>query len=215
MKIGASVWLWIGFGIINLACGKTRVEAPYVCQPMGLGSRKQFSVGWQASKGEGKIVTGQISGDGVFVPGAKMLADGTVSMNFDVWSLESGVELRNERLRNYFFKAVSFPVITFKGKVIEVDDASMPDPGESREMTIAGELMIAGQMVKMNVYATLANEDGNIRLKHSTDKKTMINIMATDGLRLNVQDMLHAANVDSMEPDVLLFGHYSLVETCK
>lgn len=70
-------------------------------------------------------------------------ADGSATVEIDLASLETGVDIRNERMGEFFFNIAEFPTATIKGKVDPATFEQM-DVGESTTFAIPATVSIKG-----------------------------------------------------------------------
>ena len=69
---------------------------------------------------------------------------GTVSLSIDTASVETGVDVWNERMVDYLFQSAVFPTATLSMK-IDMDDLSEMEVGETRQLSVTGSLSLVGQ----------------------------------------------------------------------
>lgn len=72
-------------------------------------------------------------------------ADGTVRLDIDLASVNTGVGIRDDRLKTMLFNVAAFPKATFTAKLDAAALASLPASG-SLDMNVAGSLALAGQV---------------------------------------------------------------------
>ncbi|MCE2692586.1 MAG: YceI family protein [Betaproteobacteria bacterium] len=71
-------------------------------------------------------------------------ADGTVRLDIDLASVNTGVGIRDDRLRTMLFNVAAFPKATFTAKLDAAALAALPASG-SVDLDVAGSLALAGQ----------------------------------------------------------------------
>jgi len=217
MKMNVKEWLLM-FGLASLfgqSCSQSSDAPSPTVTCYGLSDRKVFRVSWQAVKNNGDVVKGEILGKGTLdLSSSGDLNHALFELEFDVYSLDSFNSLRNERLWNYFFKSNAFPVIEYKGVIEEIDNALLPEPGETRKIKIRGPLTMAGQRIELALQADIINQNGVIFVRENASALNFIDVKATDGLSTNVDQLLHTADVSGMDRRVKLSGSMPLIQPC-
>ena len=69
---------------------------------------------------------------------------GNVSLSIDTASVETGVDVRDERMVDYLFQSAVFPTATLSMKV-DMDELSEMEAGETRQISVTGSLSLVGQ----------------------------------------------------------------------
>ena len=69
---------------------------------------------------------------------------GTVSLSIDTTSVETGIDVRNERMVDYLFQSAVFPTATLSMK-IDMEQLSEMEVGETRQVFVTGSLSLVGQ----------------------------------------------------------------------
>ena len=69
---------------------------------------------------------------------------GNVSLSIDTASVETWIDVRNERMVDYLFQSAVFPTATLSMK-IEMDELNEMEAGETRQITVTGSLSLVGQ----------------------------------------------------------------------
>lgn len=201
-----------------LSCAQERKNPAVVeeksCTPVSLSSGGPASVNFEAIKNKNVAVPGTITGTGKVTMPGEGLVGASILMSFDPATVDSGVDLRDQRIANIFFKMANFPAATFDAKIVPLDEKDMPEEGESRELKIFGPLSIAGNSVMVEAYGTLTMREGTLKIEKSS-KPTTINVGSSTGLVSNMNALLAAANVESMENLVELgAGELVLERSC-
>ncbi len=107
-------------------------------------------VGWMLSQAESRVsfvsvkqgTTGEVHH---FTETEGAVSDqGTVSLSIDTASVETWIDVRNERMIDYLFQSAVFPTATLSMK-IDMDALSEMEIGETRQLTVTGSLSLVGQ----------------------------------------------------------------------
>ena len=69
---------------------------------------------------------------------------GNVSLSIDTASVETWIDVRNERMVDYLFQSGIFPTATLSMKV-DMDELSNMEAGETRQISVSGSLSLVGQ----------------------------------------------------------------------
>ena len=69
---------------------------------------------------------------------------GTVSLSIDTASVETGIDVRDERMVDYLFQSAIFPTANLSMKV-DMDELSEMEAGETRQISVTGSLSLVGQ----------------------------------------------------------------------
>lgn len=101
--------------------------------------------------------------------------DNTVDFYIDLNTLDTGVRLRNQHMRDSYLETEKFPFAEFTGTLDTMYDFDKAGPqevtttgifnihGVEREMTINGVLEYTGEGLKLDASWTILLEDHNIR----------------------------------------------------
>lgn len=86
--------------------------------------------------------------------------DGEVLVKLDMASVDSGIDVRDGRLRNMLFKVEEYPNTTFKADV-DLDEFSNLEVGETVESFVTGSLNIVGTEfdIDFDVLVTRTSEN--------------------------------------------------------
>ncbi len=182
------------FTLTLTACSQAPVEAPSV-------TGSEWSVDSAASElSYVSIKQGEIAESNTFetVTGA-VAADGTATIEIDLSSVSTGVDIRDERMREIFFVVANNPSATVTA---QIDPAAFEalGVGESLDTTLDGTLSLAGvdAPFQAEVSVTRAGPDRVIAV---TDKPVIL-----DAGRFELTDELAAlqelAGLDSITPAV-------------
>ncbi len=74
-----------------------------------------------------------------------MDAQGRVLLDIDLSSVESGIEIRDQRLQTIFWNVATHPVVTFASQIKAADLQKINAAKESVQLTVEGLLIMAGQ----------------------------------------------------------------------
>jgi hypothetical protein len=175
-----------------------------VCTAVSVDESHPVSVTWTAYKNGTVPVPGTITGSLDLKLKDGGLKGATFNFEFDPSTIASQEDTRDGRIKKYFFQTDLFPTASYRSTVdsVEGGDYSLPQPGQTRKVTLAGQLTMAGQIVQVSVLTTLVNDGKQIVL--ANDGKNYINAQATSTLAQNVAALIAAANVTSMDPSVKL-----------
>lgn len=107
-------------------------------------------VGWMLSSAESRVsfisvkqgATGEVHH---FTEAEGAVSEqGTVSLSIDTTSVETGDDVRNERMVDYLFQSAVFPTATLSMK-IDMEELSEMEVGETRQVFVTGSLSLVGQ----------------------------------------------------------------------
>ena len=107
-------------------------------------------VGWMLSPGESRVsfvsvkqgATGEVHH---FTEAEGAVSEqGTVSLSIDTASVETGIDVRDERMVDYLFQSAVFPTATLSMK-IDMEELSEMEVGETRQLSVTGSLSLVGQ----------------------------------------------------------------------
>ena len=126
-------------------------------------------------------------------------ADGAAKVEIDLGSLETGVDIRNERMRDIFFNVAEFPTATVSAKI---DPAAFEKlaVGESTTMALPATLSVKGveTAVEPEVTVTRAGPD---RVSVVTIKPVIVMADALD-LTDGLAELQELAGLPSITPAV-------------
>lgn len=115
-----------------------------------IGSTASADVGWLLSQAESRVsfvsvkqgTTGEVHH---FTETEGAVSDqGNVSLSIDTASVETWIDVRNERMVDYLFQSAVFPTATLSMK-IDMDALSEMEIGETRQLSVVGSLSLVGQ----------------------------------------------------------------------
>lgn len=83
------------------------------------------------------------------------------TLNIDLSSVASGVDIRNERMREYLFQIDSFPNAVYSAK-LDMASLNMMATGEQKSVDLNGELSLHGKTaaIKFKVLVTKLKDGG-------------------------------------------------------
>ncbi|MBO6919455.1 MAG: YceI family protein [Rhizobiaceae bacterium] len=90
-------------------------------------------------------------------------ASGNLSISLDMDTVDSEIEVRDQRMKDWLYKVDSFPAATFSAE-IDLDEYSSLEVGESTESFVEGELSLVGitTEIEFDVLVTRTGEDSVI-----------------------------------------------------
>ena len=109
---------------------------------------------WTLSADESKIAFGSVKKDKVgevhHFTGLEgsVAEDGTASVSIDVTTLETWIDIRNERMLKHVFDSVNFPKVSI-ATTIDMDEVSALKPGESTTVTAETVIGLTGNEVEV------------------------------------------------------------------
>ena len=136
------------------------------------------AAGWSLSAEDSKVAFGSIKKDKVgevhhFSGLAGSVGeDGMASVEIDVTTLETWIDIRNERMLNHVFNAEKFPKVKISAQ-IDMDDVAKLAPGESETVTTEATLSFAGHDLNVETdLFVLAVGGGKVLV--TTDEMLMV-----------------------------------------
>lgn len=180
---------------------RTKIVTLAAAAAMALMSTLAHAGGWSLSADESKIAFGSIKKDKVgeshhFTGLEGSVSDGgAAEISIDVTSVETWIDIRNERMLKHVFDAVNFPkaVIT---TAIDMDEVSGLKPGESTTVTSEAKLSLIGKEIEFEAELfVIAISDGKVMV--TTDEMIML---STDELGVNpgVDELMELASLPSI-----------------
>ena len=125
--------------------------------------------------------------------------EGNVTVSIDLDSVDTAIQIRDERMREMLFETGEYPTATL---VTTVDPQAVNalEPGASAEMTVEGQLMLHGATVSLTIEMTVA------RLSESrvmaVSQKPMIVNASQVGLLEGVERLRAVAGLPTISPAV-------------
>lgn len=156
---------------------------------------------WSLSSDDSKISFGSVKKGTVGevhhfgAVSGKVAADGAVKIEIDVASVETWIDIRNERMLNWVFDAVQFPnaVITTQ---LDMKKLEALKAGDTMTMDVTANLSLAGQSGDIEASLFVARlSDGKVLV--TSDELLMLNV-ADFGLTDGVEKLREAAKLSSI-----------------
>lgn len=156
---------------------------------------------WSLSSDDSKISFGSIKkgtvGEVHHFTGVsgQVAADGAVKIEIDVASVETWIDIRNERMLKWVFDSVKFPkaVITTQ---LDMSKLAALKSGETLSMDVTANLSLAGQSGDIDASLFVARlSDGKVLV--TSDELLMLNV-ADFGLTEGVEKLREAAALSSI-----------------
>lgn len=133
------------------------------------------------------IVDGEVDGDG------------KVSVSIDLESVNTAIEIRDERMRGMLFETEDYPTATLAASV-DAEAIEALEVGETVTMPVEGELMLHGTTTSVTVEASIARLADD-RILVSSYKPLVINAGQV-GLAAGVEKLREVAGLPSISPAV-------------
>jgi hypothetical protein len=87
---------------------------------------------------------------------------GSVEVSVPLASINTGIEIRNQRMRDFLFNTEVFPTASFEAN-IDVTAIELLEVGEVSELRVNGEITMNGQTAKTLVNVVIARQlDGSL-----------------------------------------------------
>ena len=129
------------------------------------------------------------------VTGQLNTTTGNALINIDLASIDSGIDIRDKRIKKYLFDVDSQPLATFNA-TIDTDALAAIEVSLPQAMTVEGELMLGGkrQALRFNTLVSRL-ENGDIRVV--TTSPAFIDIAAL-GLEQGIDKLRQLAGLNSI-----------------
>jgi polyisoprenoid-binding protein YceI len=138
-----------------------------------------------------------------------LTSDGKLSVNIDLSSVETGIDIRNSRMREKLFMVESFPKATLTATLPKEIVAFTK--GQSGTFTIPAKLSILGQQNDVQVKVQVTKTDHN-RFVATSAQPVMIT--AGDfGLQDGIDWLQNVAGLSSISPNVPVTFNLTFIET--
>lgn len=126
-------------------------------------------------------------------------SDGSVEISIDLGSVDTNIEIRDERMRGMLFDTSNYPAarITSNIDMSLIDDLRV---GESTTTSIAGELMLHGQVVPLT-FDVVVSRVGTAGLLVASERPVVVNAPQF-GLTEGVERLREVAGLDSISTAV-------------
>ncbi|MEM9045088.1 MAG: YceI family protein [Pseudomonadota bacterium] len=160
-----------------------------------------FAGGWALSGDESKVAFGSVKKDTVGEVhhfgnlSGSVADDGTATVEIDVTSVETWIDIRNERIQKMVFDAVSFPLATISAK-IDMDEVNGLKPGETASVTSEATVSLVGQDIPVEAdLFVVALSDQKVMV--TTDEMIMLST-ADLGIDGGVDQLMEVAKLPSI-----------------
>ena len=129
------------------------------------------------------------------VTGQLNTTTGKALINIDLASIDSGIDIRDKRIKKYLFDVDNQPLATFNA-TIDTDALAAIEVSSPQAMTVEGELMLGGkrQALRFNTLVSRL-ENGDIRVV--TTSPAFIDIAAL-GLEQGIDKLRQLAGLNSI-----------------
>ena len=125
--------------------------------------------------------------------------DGNATLSIDLNTVDTAIEIRDERMRNILFETAQFPTATLAATVDMAAVAGL-SAGETTELTTEGQLMVHGttSSVTFDISVSRLGED---RILVASRKPLIVNASQV-GLLAGVEKLREVAGLPSISPAV-------------
>ncbi|MEM1162926.1 MAG: YceI family protein [Pseudomonadota bacterium] len=147
---------------------------------------------WTLNSGQSKIAFGSVKSEEIGEAhhftnlSGQVGADGTATVAIDVSSLETWIDIRNERMLEHVFNAVSFPVAKIEAQ-IDMAAVEKLQPGDTAILSTEGVLSIVGSDVEI---------DAELFVIVISDSKVMVT--TDEMIMLATEDLGITAGIDKL-----------------
>lgn len=155
---------------------------------------------WSLSAAESKVAFGSIKKgttgevhDFKTLTG-EVLPDGTFSVAIDLASVDTGIDIRNERMLKLVFDAARAQATLTAG--IEPHDVASLQPGDTATLSIEGTLTLNGNAIPMATDMFVARLS-DTRLIVTTDEMIMLS-MESAGIDAGITELMKVAKLPSI-----------------
>lgn len=128
-----------------------------------------------------------------------ILDNGNVAITIDLDSVNTAIEIRDERMRTMLFDTETYPTATLVG-IVDVDAVEALGVGESSNMSLESQLMLHGTQLSVTLDLNVARLSEN-RVLVSSRKPVIINAGQV-GLAAGVEALREIAGLPSISPAV-------------
>ncbi|MEE4330001.1 MAG: YceI family protein, partial [Wenzhouxiangella sp.] len=136
--------------------------------------------------------------------------DGSFRVEIDLASVETLIQIRNERMREMLFETGTFPTASLSSQ-IDLDAVRALEVGEQTEVVSEAELDLHGQKTNLTIRAVVARLASDRLLVTSAQPLTLNADML--GLSEGVEKLREVAGLSSISPAVPVTFRLTLVET--
>ena len=125
--------------------------------------------------------------------------DGNATLSIDLNTVDTAIEIRDERMRNILFETAQFPTATLAATVDMAAVAGL-SAGETTELTTEGQLMVHGTTSSVTFDVSVSRL-GDDRILVASRKPVIVNASQV-GLRAGVEKLREVAGLPSISPAV-------------
>ena len=125
--------------------------------------------------------------------------DGNATLSIDLNTVDTAIEIRDERMRNILFETAQFPTATLAATVDMAAVAGL-SAGEITELTTEGQLMVHGTTSSVTFDVSVSRL-GDDRILVASRKPVIVNASQV-GLRAGVEKLREVAGLPSISPAV-------------
>ncbi|MCL2918783.1 YceI family protein [Shewanella litorisediminis] len=129
----------------------------------------------------------------------KLSEQGDFSLSIPLASVDTGIEIRDERMKSMLFEVEQFPSLTLSAK-IEPSLVSALKPGDITKAEIPATLELHGKTDKLNVEVTVARVSDNT-LMVSSSAMLIVNA-ANFGLTAGIEKLREVAGLSAISSAV-------------
>ncbi len=128
-----------------------------------------------------------------------ILGNGNVAVTIDLDSVDTAIEIRDERMRTMLFETETYPTATLVG-IVDVEAVEALAVGDSSNMSLESQLMLHGTQLSVTLDLTVSRLSEN-RVLVSSRKPVIINAGQV-GLAAGVEALREIAGLPSISPAV-------------
>lgn len=171
-----------------------------VAATVSFGAMPALSAGWTLGE-DSKIAFGSVKKDTVGEAhhfselSGSVAEDGTATVEIDVTSVETWIDIRNERMQEHVFDAAAFPKATISTK-LDMAELTALAPGEMTTTTAKGTLGFLGQELPVEAELFVVALADN-RVMVTTDEMLMLST-ADLGITAGVDKLMALAKLPSI-----------------
>lgn len=125
--------------------------------------------------------------------------DGRFSVTIDLDSVDTAIDIRDQRMREMLFETGEFPTATLTAQV-DMRQVESIEPGEQSDIATEAQLDIHGVTVNLTVNATVARLDARTLLV--TSSEPLVVTASQFGLGAGVDKLREIAGLPSISPAV-------------
>lgn len=125
--------------------------------------------------------------------------DGRFTVSIDLDSVDTAIDIRDQRMREMFFETGEFPTATLTAQ-IDLRQIESIEPGKQQDITTEAQLDIHGVTVNLTVNATVARLDAQTLLV--TSSEPLVVTASQFGLGAGVEKLREIAGLPSISPAV-------------